>query len=393
MGYTFGRTFRLRGAHPVPWKEATPVSQRTEFISLTRSQAISVSELARRFGISRKTAYKWIDRRSSGEPLEDRSRRPERSPGKTAGLLEDAVVALRHQHPCWGGRKLAKVLSNRGHIAVPAPSTITDILRRHGLLTPPTKGAPHVWQRFEHPSPNDLWQMDFKGSIDVGQGRCDPLTVLDDHSRYNLVLRATTDQRGSTVKHALIEAFRRFGLPLRMNMDNGNPWGIPSGRSRHLSTFAIWLVEVGIELSWSAPAHPQTNGKEERFHRSFNAEVVRGRSFADLRQAQQSFDQWRTIYNEVRPHEALAMAVPADRYRPSPRAFPDVLPEIDYAPQDIRLKVDQRGRTRLLHRPFVVSTALAGRVIAARPSDTQDGLYDLYFSHQHIGEIDLNEPG
>jgi transposase InsO family protein len=367
------------------------MSQRTELAGLARSQAVGVSELARRFGVSRKTAYKWIAREASGERLDDRSRRPDRSPLKTASAIEEAVVALRHQHPCWGGRKLAKVLSNRGHIAVPAPSTITDILRRHGLLAPPAERSEHHWQRFEHASPNDLWQMDFKGPVDVGQGRCDPLTVLDDHSRYNLVLLATTDQRGSTVKAALTDTFRRFGLPLRMNMDNGNPWGIPSGRSRDLSTFAIWLVRVGIRLSWSAPAHPQTNGKEERFHRSFKAEVVRGQAFADLAQAQQSFDHWRAIYNNARPHEALGMAVPADRYRPSPRSFPDVLPAIEYAPQDTLLKVDQRGRTTLWRRPLVVSTALGGHIIAARPRDNEDGLYDLYFSHQHIGEVDLNE--
>jgi len=367
------------------------MSQRTELAALARSQAISVSELARRFGVSRKTAYKWMDRQASGERPDDRSRRPHRSPLKTPSPVEEAVVALRHQHPCWGGRKLAKVLSNRGHPAVPAPSTITDILRRHGLLTPSAQRSPHLWQRFEHPSPNDLWQMDFKGPIDVGQGRCDPLTVLDDHSRYNLVLQATTDQRGSTVKAALTDTFRRFGLPLRMNMDNGNPWGIPSGRSQDLSTFAIWLIRVGIGLSWSAPAHPQTNGKDERFHRSFNAEVVRGRSFADIDQAQQSFDQWRAIYNNVRPHEALGLAVPADRYRPSPRPFPETLPAIEYAPQDLLLKVDQRGRITLFRRPLTVSTALGGYLIAARPRDTDDGVYDLYFSHQHIGEVDLNE--
>jgi transposase InsO family protein len=367
------------------------MSQRTELVSLARGQGISVTELSRRFGVSRKTVYKWTERQAAGEPLEDRSRRPERSPLKTTLSIEEAVVELRRDHPCWGGRKLAKVLSNQGHADVPAPSTITDILRRHGLLAPPTTRPQQRWQRFEHPSPNDLWQMDFKGPIDVGQGRCDPLTVLDDHSRYNLVLLATTDQRGATVKTALTDTFRRFGLPLRMNMDNGNPWGIPSGRSRDLSTFAIWLVRVGIRLSWSAPAHPQTNGKEERFHRSFKAEVVRGRAFADIDQAQQSFDRWRAIYNDVRPHEAIGMAVPADRYRPSPRSFPEALPAIEYAPQDIPMNVDQRGRIKLLRRPFVVSKALGGHIIAARPRDAEDGVYDLYFSHQHIGEIDLNE--
>jgi transposase InsO family protein len=375
----------------MPWKDASAMSLRSEFIALASGQGTNLSELARRFEISRKTAYKWLARARAGELPADRSRRPKSSPQRAAMALEAAIVDLRTAHPRWGARKLARVLHNRHFPGVPALSTITDILRRHGLIEPSASAQRTACKRFEHPSPNDLWQMDFKGTIIVGQGTCDPLTALDDHSRYNLVLRATTSQRGEIVQNALTDAFRRYGLPRCINTDNGNPWGVPSGRSSDLSTFAIWLVRVGIHLSWSAPGHPQTNGKEERFHRSFKAEVLQGRTFVDLAHAQRAFDEWRTIYNEVRPHEGIDLAVPADRYQPSPRPFPEVLPAIEYAPQDVVLKVDARGRTRLQHYDFVVSTALGGHYIAARPRDGEDGVFDLYFSHQKMGEIDLND--
>ena len=375
----------------MPWKEATPMSLRTEFVALAHGQGVSMSELARRFGISRKTAYKWLQRAAADEPLSNRSRQPHSSPTRTDEVMEEAVVRLRQQHPCWGGRKLARVLHNRGHSDVPAPSTITHILRRHGLLCPATPGTSPGWQRFEHAAPNELWQMDFKGTVVLGSGRCDPLTVLDDHSRYNLALRAVPDMRAATVQTALTHTFRRYGLPLRMNMDNGSPWGSPGGDSRGLSALSLWLVRLGIRVSFSAPAHPQTNGKDERFHRSLKAEVLQGAAFTDQAHMQRALDRWRTIYNQIRPHEGIAMAVPQARYRPSSRAFPEVLPSIEYAPQDEVLTVLANGRVYLHGHALKVSNALRGHRIAARPRDAQDGLYDLYFAHHHLTTIDLRD--
>jgi len=375
----------------MPWKEATPMSLRREFVALAKGHGISVTELARRFGISRKTAYKWLRREAASEPLSDRSRRPRCSPTQTAEACERAIVVLRQQHPCWGGRKLHRVLLNQGHDDVPAPSTITHILRRHGLIPEAASGTHRPWQRFEHASPNDLWQMDFKGTIAVGNGRCDPLTVLDDHSRYNLALQATPDMRGATVQLALTEAFRRYGLPVRMNMDNGSPWGSPGGDSRGLSELSLWLVRLGIRVSFSMPAHPQTNGKDERFHRSLKAEVINGRAFVDHAHAQRAFDAWRAIYNDMRPHEAIGMAVPSARYRPSPRRFPEVLPAIDYAPDDTVLTVLSNGMVKFKGHDMKVSKALRGLPIAARPSETEDGVYELYFSHHRLATIDMRE--
>ncbi len=373
------------------WKETTSMTLRTEFTALAQSHGVSVSELGRRFGISRKTAYKWLARVRADEPMTDRSRRPQSSPTRTDEAIEQALVELRRAHPCWGGRKLHQVLIDRHQTNVPAPSTITHILRRHGLMPERAAGQGRPWKRFEHESPNDLWQMDFKGTIAVGTGRCDPLTVLDDHSRYNLVLRATPDMRSATVQAVLTDTFRRHGLPVRMNMDNGSPWGSPSGQSRGLSGLTLWLVRVGIQVSFSTPAHPQTNGKDERFHRSLKAEVVTGRVFTDHAHMQRAFDEWRDIYNTVRPHQGIGMVVPSTRYRPSPRPFPEVLPAIEYSPHDHVVMVQWNGVVKFKGQTLKVSNALRGMHIAFRSHDTQEGVYTLYFAHHRLMQIDLRE--
>ena len=372
----------------MPWKEASVITLRTEFVTLAHRPENTIAELCRRFGISRTTAYKWLARADANEPLSNRSKRPHASPQKTSFEMEERVICLRDTFPDWGGRKLSKVLMRDYHLDV-APSTVTHILRRHGRLGSPSRAASKPWMRFEHDAPNELWQMDFKGPVQVGRVRCDPLTVLDDHSRFNLVLGTNTDMCGSTVRQWLTEAFRRYGLPRRMNMDNGSPWGVGNGDSRHLSSFTIWLVQLGIHVSFSRPFHPQTNGKDERFHRTLDVEVLRRRPFHSIEELRQAFDQWREIYNHVRPHEALDMETPADRYTVSLRPFSEQLPAIEYGPDDILIRVGQRGRIRLLGHPLTVSVALHGHTIAARPRPTEDGVYDLFFSHHRLQTIDM----
>ena len=235
------------------------MSQRKEFIALAAQEAIPFAALCRRFGISRRTGYKWVDR----VDLQDRSRRPLHSPTRTAPEVEKRVVELRQRHPAWGGRKLARVLRDRKLVSL-HPSTVSNILRRHGLLNSPPAGAGGRYTRFEHPYPNALWQMDFKGDFALQSLRCHPLTALDDHSRYAIVLQALEGQQAGLVQSTLQRAFQRYGLPERMNMDNGQPWGSPNAE-HGVSRLTVWLIRLGIRVSFSAPAHPQTNGKEERF--------------------------------------------------------------------------------------------------------------------------------
>jgi transposase InsO family protein len=373
----------------MPWMETSAMSERLEFVQLAAQADTNMSELCRRFGIVRATGYKWRDRYlQDGSPgLVDRSRRPKSSPAQTPPTQEQLVVALRRQHPAWGGRKLRARLQALGLGDLPAPSTITDILRRHGLIDPETSAAAGAWQRFEHPEPNDLWQMDFKGHFATENGRCHPLTVLDDHSRFNLILQACSDEKLLTVKNHLVGAFRRYGLPRRMLSDNGRPWAAGDHPYTQLS---VWLLRLGIGVSHGRACHPQTQGKDERFHRTMAAEVLRGRCFRDNQDVQRHLDPWRVIYNHQRPHEALGMQVPASRYRTSPRSYPENLPPVEYGPADQVRKVGKYGVFNFQGREIFLSEAFRGEYIALRPT-SEPPIWMVWYCQQPIDQVDLRE--
>jgi transposase InsO family protein len=243
-----------------------------------------------------------------------------------------------------------------------------------------------AWQRFEHDAPNRLWQIDFKGHFAIEGGRCHPLTVLDDHSRFALGLQACGDEKTETVKDRLSSIFRRYGLPERMTMDNGSPWG---SHCEDPTALTVWLMRLGVGVSHSRPYHPQTQGKDERFHRTLQREVLNRYALRDLDHAQRRFDDWRGIYNLERPHEALAMQVPASRYRPSMRTFPESLPPIEYDSTDRIRKVQIGGEIYLGGRPYKVGGAFVGHPVAVRATPVA-GLLDIFFCHQKIAQIDLS---
>jgi transposase InsO family protein len=314
----------------MPWKASEVMSLRREFIQLATQPGSNIRELCRRFEISPRIGYKWLGRfaEQGDAGLRDRPRRPHKSPARTAPEQEALVVALRDRHRAWGGRKIRARMLALGHQPVPAASTVTDILRRHGRLEESESAKHQAWTRFEHEAPNDLWQMDFKGHFPMAQGRCHPLTVLDDHSRFSVGLFACLDERTLSVQARLTSLFRRYGLPKRILADNGSPWG--NSAEYRYTVLSVWLLTLGIAVSHGRPYHPQTQGKDERFHRTLQAELLRWERFHDLSHCQRRFDAWRKIYNLERPHEALDMQVPASRYTMSKQAFPETLPLIEY---------------------------------------------------------------
>ena len=374
----------------MPWQEVTLMSQRKEFIHLAQQEEANISRLCRYFQVSRKTAHKWLGRyHQEGEAgLADRSRRPRSSPGATPAALEEAVLRVRKKHPVWGGRKIQARMLAEGLAGVPAASTITAILRRHGLIDPEESGKHKAWQRFEAQAPNDLWQMDFKGHFALDQGRCHPLTVLDDHSRYALGLEACTDERGATVKERLSGIFRRHGLPRKMLMDNGSPWGADAAHP--YTPLTVWLLKLGVKVGHSGPYHPQTLGKDERFHRTLKAEVLQYCRGLELAACQRRFEEWRLIYNLERPHEALGLAPPVSRYRESPRGFPETLPPLVYGPGHQVRKVQAEGWLTFRGRHFRVSKAFRGEAVALRPTLT-DGVWEVFFGPHRIAQIDERE--
>jgi len=372
------------------WMECSQMSSRLEFVQLAQAPDANISALCTAFGISRKTGYKWLQRHKAAgvDGLENRSRRPTNSPRQSNSEVETTIVELHRAYPCWGARKLKALLPN----GFPDlhHTTIDSILRRNGCelvaLTNPGKPA---LSRFEHEAPNVLWQMDFKGHFpltDATARRCHPLTVLDDHSRFNICLIACSAESGEQVQTALTQAFRRYGLPQRITCDNGPPWGT-TGRGT-VSTLEAWMIRLGVRVGHSTPYHPQTQGKDERFHRTLQAELLRYASLRTLAHCQLEFDRWRHLYNCQRPHEALGMQVPAARYVPSPRTFPEVLPPVEYDTADIVRKVRGWGHIRYHNHDYFIGQAFKGLHVALRYTAT-DGLFDVYFCQHRLTQINL----
>jgi transposase InsO family protein len=371
----------------MPWKEQDTMSLRREFVLFASDEGVNRRELCRRYGISPTTGYKWLRRyRELGESgLEEHSRRPLNSPRRTPDWLESRVIEIRDDRG-WGSRKIRWKLSKEGAQHLPSTSTITGILNRHGRISPGESAQRKPFRRFEAKAPNALVQMDFKGHFQAGRRRCHPLTVLDDHSRFSLALEACLEESRATVQECLTRVFRRYGLPDRMLVDNGSPWG-----SREpVSGLAIWLMRLGIRVIHARPAHPQTLGKDERFHRTLVREVLRRQHLQSLRDCQSHFDQWRDVYNFERPHESLGMEVPASRYRPSTRPFPEPLPPIEYGDGLIVRRVHGNGEIWFHDRVFKISKGLRDLHVGIKPTNT-DGVFQVYFCHQLLRKIDLTD--
>lgn len=374
----------------MPWQEVSKMDQRREFVRLAMQAGANRRELCRRFGIHPATGYKWLARWRGGQPeLADRSRRPHSSPQRTGSGLEAEILSVRDAHPAWGARKIARCLERSG-IKAPAVSTVHEILRRHERIVP-AAGGPVARLRFEKEAPNLLWQMDFKGWVQLGNGaRCHSLTVIDDHSRYVPCLKACADQQTPTVRGHLQATFERYGLPDALFVDNGSPWGDASGR--HWTSLRVWLLKLGVELIYARPYHPQSRGKNERFHRTLWDEVFAFERFGAFAQVQQAFDLWREVYNFQRPHEGIGLDVPADRYRPSSRSMPSKLPEVEYDEREIVRAVPKtKGYICFRGRLWKVPEAFRGERLAIR-ARSKDGQYAICFASHQVATIDLTRP-
>jgi transposase InsO family protein len=369
----------------MPWKEWTAMSQRKEFVELALQENANIRALCREYGITPRTGYKWIERyQELGYiGLYDRSRRPKHSPHKSNPVIEEAVLKVRRAYPAWGGRKIKWKLIQDGIKPTPAASTITAILSRNEMLDSEESKKHSSTQRFEMDSPNQLWQMDFKGYFEMTNGfLCHPLTVIDDHSRFLIGLKACSDQRSKVVREHLKDIFDCYGLPERMLMDNGAIW-----KGFH-TQLTFWLVRLGIQVIHGRIHHPQTQGKDERLHRTLKNELLSRSPFYDLNDCQQKFDIWRDSYNCERPHQALNMQTPSSRYQPSHRAFTGSFPPIEYEAGDILRKIDCLGKIVYQGRKFRIGKAFKQSLVALRPTEI-DGIFNVFFFKQRIAQINL----
>lgn len=365
------------------WETKTVMEQREAFVKEATEGNDTVTALCRKYGISRKTGYKWINRAAEGLQLCDQSRRPNQQPSKTANDLEALIVRTRLSHPAWGGKTIRAALEAAGVEGLPSDKTCCNIIKRNGLIDPAESAKHTAFQRFEKQHCNEMWQTDFKGDFRLGNGvRCYPLTILDDHSRYSI--RIEPKDAATNVKSSFIAAFHEYGLPNSVLSDNGSQF---AGAHRGLSTFERFLMDLDILPIHGKPIHPQTQGKIERFHRTFKQEALQTIP-SDMAEAAVRFANWRWLYNEVRPHYALGMKTPASIYHPSTRAYYEPKPYV-YDEGAKLVKVNNWGYLRFGPIQLFLSEAMADTRVEIR--FVENDKFSIIYRNYIIASVDAVE--
>lgn len=369
----------------MPWKDKTVEKLRKEFIQKAIQKENGLSALCREYGISRPTAYKWIERFKNGEALCDRSHEALFKPRKTPIEKEKLILNARFEHPTWGPRKLRRFLSDKGYEELPATSTISDILKRNNCISHEATEAHTPWKRFEKDKPNEMWQMDYKGNFLLGNGvRCFPLTILDDCSRFSLCIEAKTNEKWLPAKETLQRVFEEFGMPNSILCDNGNPWG--SNRNGY-TLFDIWMMQMNVLPIHGRILHPQTQGKDERFHRTLKEDVLKQIILRDMKHAQHEFDKFRYCYNHERPHESLGLDVPAKHYTASLTPYITSPSEPEYDSGKQLRKVNYKGYVSIHRHRYFLSDSLIDKYLEIVPED--DKTVCLCYGRFAIAKIDM----
>ena len=373
----------------MPFVETCRVEERVRMLSDYDAGCFGVAELCRRYGVSRDTFYAWRARRESGEAswFLDRPHATRSCPHRTEEAVAAQIVALRRRFPHMGPRKLLAILARREpETDWPAASTFGDILKRAGLVEPARRrrrpiDAPR--RTIAVDAPNEEWAADFKGWFRTqDQRRIDPLTITDSHSRFLIATRITEPTvEGSQA--AFTHAFEAYGLPRAIRCDNGAPFG--SQGAGGLTRLSAWWLKLGVEPHFIRPASPQENGRHERMHRTLKAETSKPPA-ADAKEQQARFDEFRQRYNEIRPHEALGQTPPAERYAPSPRAFPLRVEDPWYDADHQVRRVRSNGEIKWRHERVFVSEALIGELVGLAELETGDHL--VRFCGRDLGIVD-----
>ena len=367
----------------VPWKDKTVEDLRKEFVEAVKTSR-NFSALCREFGITRKTGYKWIDRYNQYQSLSNRSHAPIHMPGKTSPEIENAILRVRADNPGWGAKTILKVLENNGYTDLPCIRTANNILQRNGCISEIESEKRQAFIRFQRELCNELWQLDFKGDFPLLDGnRCHAFDAIDDCSRYCLGIFPRHYARGVIENVELL--FKEYGLPKAILTDNGGQFaGFKGGYTR----FERWLMDLDVLPIHGRPLHPQTQGKIERFHRTMKNELLNRKNFIDLADADKHLQEWRTKYNEVRPHEALGMKCPADVYVPSQRQYHVEIKPYEYSGLNRILKVNFKGYLRFDRKEFYLSETMAGAEIELYCVGST--LAWLCYRNYKIAEIDLH---
>lgn len=374
----------LKEGMKMPWEERTVERMREEFVNAAKSCS-NLSRLCWEYNISRPTAYKWLKRSAEGESLSDRSHKPHTVPKKTGEEVEQAILEVRRENPGWGGKTIRKVLLNSGLEELPSARTCSNILKRSGCISEEESQKRKAFLRFEKESCNEMWQTDFKGDFKLGDGsRCYPLTIIDDHSRYSIMIDAKPNTLG--VKDSFIRAFESFGMPQTILSDNGPQF---AGFGGGYNQFEKWLMEHDVLPVHGRIYHPQTQGKIERFHRAMKDELLKHRDFSNLQEADEALQNWREKYNTIRPHRALDMLCPNEVYVPSKRYYTEKAPAYEYDGTYHVIKVNSWGYVRFAQFQMFLSESMRNEYVEFRPCTNEDRFL-VCFRNFGIADFDTN---
>jgi len=380
----------------MPWEEKERKDMRKEFCERVLAHEKTKSALCQEYGISRPTGDKWLKRYLAGEKLEDRSRAPDTVANRLDPAKEACIVAYRKKYPSIGALKLRDMMleedekNNPYGTDLPSAKTFNNVFRRNGLITEEASRAATPYKRFEKAEPNEMWQADYKGHFAYSKGgRCHPLNILDDCTRYCLCCEPLNTETFSEAKPHLERIFRENGLPRTFLCDNGNPWG--SSQAEGYTLFEVWMMELGILVLHGRPLHPQTQGKEERFNSSLKKECLRYVTIADQADAAIKLGEYRQFYNCKRPHHALGLDRPARRYHRSEREFPEEIKPWEYTADCDTRRVKHTGQIAIGGLRYYLSAAFAGKTVAIREANRADNLIEVLFRGFQIGVIDRDK--
>jgi transposase InsO family protein len=364
---------------------------RTRFVADDRLGLYSRAELCARYGISRKTGYKWLSRyHQEGVPgLQDRSHAPHHCPHRIPQDMAELICNARDRHPDWGPEKLLDWLAPRHpHITQwPAKSTVGDLLLREGKIPKQRRKRSH-----QHPGcipphtqqPNDLWTADFKGQFTTRNGTwCFPLTIADQHSRFLLACRGLPNVKTLSAFPVFERTFRHFGLPNAIRTDNGVPFA--SCSIHGLSTLNVWWMRLGIQHQRIRPASPQENGAHERMHKTLKAATCRPPKHTPNAQ-QRAFNNFQQLFNHERPHQALDGKTPSQCYQPSTRPFPNKLPPLEYPGHFLVKRVTEAGTIRLKDQLLFLANPL--KFLHVGLEETDDGIWGIHFANVLLAKVD-----
>ena len=358
----------------MPWESKTVEEIRREFIEAAKTTN-NFSSLCRKFGITRRTGYKWIERAKTTNDYSDRSHARKIVNNKTNLETENIILTLRKENPGWGAKTLRKVLENQGCENLPCIKTFNNILKRNDCITKEESLKHKPFVRFEKELCNEMWQTDFKGEFLMqDNNKCFPLDIIDDHSRFLIKIKALTSTANAVIP-CFKEAFYEYGMPNSILSDNGAQF---AGFKQGYTQFEKWLMNNNILPIHGRIKHPQTQGKIERFHRTMKNELLNHNNFTDVNDADLALQNWRIKYNNMRPHEALNMKCPADIYTPSDREYTDTVKKYEYGGQHHVIKVNSWGYVRFDKWQVYLSETMIDEYIEFRPNPLGDSFIACY---------------